>query len=257
MKNSLLYSFSLLVLVFASCEDKNEDPIVEPTTAVMVATELYSDGEAIEVGDTMVFEDGTIFNLKLFKLYLSNLTLLDEESNEYLLKDVALIDVGDASTGSFTAEVPGNLNFTTLKMGFGVDAAQNNSDPTSFPDEHPLSSYNQMYWTMLKYRFAILEGRSNATGSFNMGSDVLNAYHPGTDPIYQTRTYNFDNPTFSNSIKLVLKIDVEDIFYSSPAIDLATESSTHSEASDIHIAQKFMSNLAKSSSLEVEEALSL
>lgn len=244
------YIVILMVFLFASCEDKKQEPTPDDTITLQFKTQLFNQDDKISVGDTVLFNDGTIFNLKLFKLYLTNIKLINDNNEEVLFEEVVLLDVGDDTTGIFEAKIAAG-NYTGMTLGFGVDSVQNNADPTSFADKHPLSSYNQMYWTMLKYRFAILEGRSNVNGAFDMQNDVLNAYHPGTDPLYQTKQFNFDNQIFASGALILLNFDLPTVFYNSPAIDLETEASTHSEASDIHIAQKFMTNLAESASVEV------
>lgn len=250
MKVSKPIILLLAALFFASCEDKKQEPVNNDRITVHLKTQLFNDGDQISVGDTVLFNDGTIFNLKLFKLYLTNVKLINADKEAVLLEDVVLLDVGDDSTGFFEAKIAAG-NYSAMTLGFGVDSIQNNADPTSFADEHPLSSYNQMYWTMLKYRFAILEGRSNANGAFDMQNDVLNAYHPGTDPLYQTKRFDFDNQIFDSGALILLNFDLPTVFYNSPAINLESEATTHSEASDIHIAQKFMTNLAESASVEV------
>ena len=174
------------------------------------------------------------------------------------MEDILLADVGNSNTGAFSAQVkPGN--YTSLRLGFGLDPQQNDQDPESFPQDHPLSSYNQMYWTMLKYRFAILEGRSDYTGQLNGDtSDVLNAYHPGLDSLYKVVTYPINLELKDGNVQSInLQVVFDELFSAGEGIDLRNEPQTHSEMGsatvpgDFHIAKKFMDNLAETARIEI------
>ncbi len=262
MKRVLNISLILLSLVFivSNCRRTEEGP-ADNSAEVSFTTSIGIDGGTTiaKIGDTLSLNTGYDFNLKKFKLYLSNITLVGSGGTEdQVIEDILLADVGDEETGAFTANAdPGN--YRAVRLGFGLDPEQNDQDPESFPDEHPLSSYNQMYWTMLKYRFAILEGRSDNTGQLNGDTtDILNAYHPGLDSLYQVKEYPISLILSENgSIALDLQIRVDEIFSHGEGIDMRNEPQTHSELGDslnpgdFDIARRFMENLSATAVLEL------
>tara|TARA_R110001592_G_scaffold162584_2_gene396069 strand:+ start:215516 stop:216274 length:759 start_codon:yes stop_codon:yes gene_type:complete len=243
MKTLKIATLIVLSLILGTaCEkDKNEE---SAKGTLRFKTEMTSgqQGQKFNIGDTIQIGNYD-FNLKKFKLYLSNISLIRADSTSLEIKDILLADVGDEITGQFSINIDPD-QFTGVYLGFGLDTAQNNSIPESFEREHPLSSFNQMYWTMLKYRFAILEGRSNLVDSLGTSTDRLNAYHPGTDILYRTRSFPLDIKIEENGSKtIVLNIDLEKLFVGNDTIDLMMEPQTHSEQVDFHIATKFMDNL--------------
>ncbi len=261
MKKALQSLLVLLVLAFivSNCDDGNGTTSETQKATVNFQTQmmLSSGSETYQIGDTLEMNTGYDFNVKKFKLYLSHVTLIGD-NGETELEDILLADVGDESTGAFSSTVPAG-NYTSLRLGFGLDAEQNNQDPESFPREHPLSSWNQMYWTMLKYRFAILEGRSDNNGQLNGDTtDILNAYHPGLDSLYKVVSYPISlNLSEGATQEIDLNIYIDQLFSAGEGIDMRNEPQTHSEVGsatvpgDFHIAKKFMDNLAETATVEI------
>ncbi len=218
---------------------------------------LSNSSAEFQVGDTLRMNTGYDFNVKKFKLYVSNIYLTGS-NGDVELEDILLADVGDLSTGGFSKSIP-NGTYTKLKLAFGLNPEQNNSVPESFPNEHPLSSWNQMYWTMLKYRFAILNGRSDQNGQLNGDSlDILNAYHPGLDSLFMQKEYPISlNISAGDSREINLNIFVDRIFSANEGIDMRNEPQTHSvigtpsNPGDFHIAKKFMENLSETAEIQI------
>ncbi len=245
-----------LLFIATNCRKSKEE---EKQASLKFSTALAIDQGATtaQIGDTLYMNTGYDFNLKKFKLYLSNITLVGDKGRVEI-KDILLADVGDSETGAFMVDIEADT-YRTLELGFGLDADQNNSNPESFPDEHPLSSYNQMYWTMLKYRFAILEGRSDNSGQLNGDStDILNAYHPGLDSLYQVKSYPLNLQVSEGaSYQIELVVFVDELFSHGEGIDMRNEPQTHSEVGDslnpgdFDIARRFMENLSATAKLEI------
>tara|TARA_R110002050_G_scaffold48780_1_gene113258 strand:- start:29856 stop:30614 length:759 start_codon:yes stop_codon:yes gene_type:complete len=243
MKTLKISALLILSLFLASaCEKDKPEESVQGVLRFKTEMTAGDNSQRVFIGDTI--EIGNYdFNLKKFKLYISNITLQRSNGTSLEIKDILLADVGDNVTGQFKLNLDPD-EFTGLSLGFGLDTAQNNSVPESFERDHPLSSFNQMYWTMLKYRFAILEGRSNLVDSLGTSSDILNAYHPGTDVLYRMNSYPLDLKIETDGSKtIVLKFDLEKLFNGSDTLDLMTEPQTHSEPVDFDVATKFMDNL--------------
>lgn len=261
MKKSLQSLLLLLVIAFlaVNCKKSSDSNVEAETANIQFNTKmaLSNSSDEFQIGDTLYMNTGYDFNVKKFKLYLSHITL-EGDNGSVELEDILLADVGDPTTGSFNSSVAVG-NYQSLHLGFGLDPQQNDQDPESFPREHPLSSWNQMYWTMLKYRFAILEGRSDDNGQLNGDTtDILNAYHPGLDSLYMTVNYPLNlNLAAGDNQEIDLKIFIDKLFSAGEGIDMRSEPQTHSEMGtatvpgDFHIAKKFMDNLAETATIEV------
>lgn len=241
--------FLFLILAFGTvgCGD---DPTNEPRS-VRMQLELRKNGQAVAIRDTVDLSNGYTFTLKKFLLYLSKVKLTDVNGDVQELKNIALLRMDENGNPYFTGELPPNL-YTEIRLGLGVDSILNLSDPTSFPQDHPLSAYQQTYWTMLKYRFAIIEGRSNDTGSLGSSDDILNAYHTGTDPLYQSirQDISYSVPGSGNVPQLRLVLNVDSLFDGPHRIDFRTEPQTHSDSATIDVARQIMENMASGARIE-------
>lgn len=252
MKNLSKFLLAATILSLSiSCE---EDEKRELQKKVNFSIDLMSNGEEVNVTDTIDFNADYRFYLSTFKAYLSNISLVDAIGNETMLEDVVLIDFERDQTVDFSISLPAG-EFTKVKFGLGLDAAQNASDPISFSNDHPLASYQGMYWSMIKYRFAVLEGLAlPKSGS----SNIPVTYHTGTDPLYNVVVLDTDINSSSSALdyRLNITIDLNTIF-DGPAgkIDFATESSTHSVGPALKTAEIFMDNMAASINLTTSSSI--
>ena len=228
-----------LVVFFTSCE---EDVKKTYEKKAVFSLNLQSASNPASLNDTVEFTADYQLYLTTFKAYLSNITLIEEGGREVLLQDVALVSLDRDQTSSFSINLPSG-KYTKVRMGIGLDPDQNNSDPNSFPNNNPLAAYQGMYWSMVKYRFVVLEGLAISK------KDTVNipfAYHAGTDPIYQIKTFDTDINTSASALtyKLDFSIDMNTVF-DGPAgkIDIPTQSFTHREGPSLAVAAMFMENL--------------
>ncbi len=245
----LKISFAMAALFLGAC--KEDVKTVQPPagTSENFAFEIFlvdENGHPISPNQSLTLPSGYTLRPSLFKMYVSQISLIDDNGNTTLLKDVALLDPLATDENSFRLAVPAG-DYKSLQVGFGVDSVLNASDPLDFERDHPLSSYQSMYWTMLKYRFAKFEGKADGPDT----SNIFIAYHPGRDELYQTRTFAFEQSFSGASGTTVIAsftLDVSDLLQN---IDLKSEPQTHSEGATLPIAQKFMENLADNVHLEI------
>ncbi len=249
IKSSLLLAS---IVFFTSCEDDVKKTYEKKAE---FSVSLESNSIPANLHDTVDFSAEYRLYLSTFKAYLSNITLIEEGGKEVLIKDIALISLDHDQTSRFTVNLPSG-KYTKMRIGIGLDPEQNDSDPNSFTDNNnPLSSYQGMYWSMVKYRFVVLEGLAIAR------KDTVNipfAYHTGTDPLYQVITFDTDVNASSSALgySFNLSIDLNTLF-DGPAgkIDIATQSFTHSEGPSLAIAATFMENLKAAIHLNTTTAL--
>lgn len=261
MKRFPLIAFAAALFIMPACTD-DDTATTEPQGAELTAgtaadvTVKLTDNNAenfYSIGDTIPFSNGYELYLSKFKFYLSNFTLVHEDGRTYQFKDLILGDFSESASLQFRDSVPLG-KFTELRFSLGLDPETNNLQPEDFAQEHPLSTYNQMYWTMLKYRFAIFEGKANLSGQLGNSDDALIAYHPGTDPLYK----EFSAPVELNIVDESMELNLQVLFNANRmivdpsgnnSIDFMTEPQSHSAETDIAIAIKFMENWQRATSV--------
>lgn len=242
-----------IALSFSACKEDKKD-VLTPDNNVTLKFVLMDESKSVALYDTVILNTGYEFRLDLFRLYVSNITFIKDDNSEHLVKDVDILTPINGEDNSTMLSVP-FADYTALKIGFGLDAEQNMSDPTSFSQDHPLSNYQNMFWPMINYRFAKFEGRAEQISS---DTAYQVAIHPGKDPLYKVHSYDFAsvlNIDAGTSTQLVIKLDINDIF-DGPAgiIDFSKEGANQvhmEDPMDDIIGDRFMENMAQATYLEV------
>lgn len=236
----LVVLFVALALAGTACKSENKE---SKKGMVKVTMQVYNGSERVYDFDTVHMTREYDFYLELFRLYLAEIELKGANGSKSL-SSIELLDPASKTANSFSVEMPEG-DFDTFELGYGVDPVQNDLDPGSFDNDHPLSSYSSMYWSMLKYRFAKFEGKASSRDTAI--SNIFIAYHPGTDPLYHKKSYSVPVKVRNGqTTEIIMKMDINDLVDGpGGSIDFAKEPQTHSELSDIAIAIKFMANLAE------------
>ena len=242
-----------LSLTFMSCKEDVKKEYTPQVTSEIEFVVTNGDKE-MNLYDHADLSTGFDFELQLFKAYISNIMLIKDDSSEVLLKDVEILELGKDNMHTVSFTIPSG-SYTSLRVGYGLTPDQNNSDPTSFDESHPLSNFQSMHWPMIKYRFVKLEGFAK---SLTDTTNYLVSMHPGTDPLYQVVSYKFDTPLevtdgFNSSFRV--SMDISDIF-DGPAgvIDFSKDNANqvHMTPDDSYIGQMFMENMAAATKLELQ-----
>lgn len=191
------------------------------------------------------YSDSTNYTLQVegFKFYISNLTLVKTNDQEVNIKDVDLINF-NATGENYTSAKALIGDYKAIKFGLGVDSILNGTDPTSFPNDHPLSLFQNTYWNWSsQYRFVMLEGRADTVNGSSSNLDQLLIYHTGINSLYREYQKNINFSIQLNTTHQEdLTISLNEVFYGSAGnIDLKTESVTHT-TSNYALALKFTEN---------------
>lgn len=248
----LFFTFGITALLIVSCaKDEAETPIDEPTDGnLKLALALSNAGEEVLLNEEVILSSGVKVTLSNFRLYVSNITGVLANGDEVPFGEVALLDLKEIEGADF--KVPAN-NYASLKVGLGLSPALNSSDPSTFANENPLSSFQGMYWSMLKYRFAIMEGRVN-TVSNPQPTDELLTYHTGTDVAFRELDLVYDFTVSNDQLSTVLlnlTVDLNELFDGDGGnLEPLTNSSTHSQPSQIGLTNMIMDNLKGSLFIE-------
>ncbi len=258
---------SLLILTTYSCKkeegctdpaainfnpeaEKNDGSCLYNTTPAETGTFKLSFEAQTSNGQNLVFNQpyvdslGYTIQIEGFKFYISNLTLVKTNNQEIKIKDVDLINFKVAGENYTDAKILIG-DYKAIKFGIGVDSVLNHIDPSQYPNNHPLSLYQNTYWNWsTQYRFLMLEGRADTVIGSSSNINQLLIYHTGLDNLY--REYQ-KNVTFSIGLNAIyeekLIIDINQIFYGTFGnIDLKTESFTHA-TTNYNVALKATENL--------------
>jgi hypothetical protein len=174
---------------------------------------------------------GADVKVTLLKMYVSDVTLVKENGEEILVKDIHLFDFsknhqpieGSNKTGKTTHQGGEYLTvqvdtgqYKGIKFGLGVKPALNKTEPSQYEDGHPLS-YEANYWSWNSgYRFVMFEGRADTTDDGQANFDLDLAYHLGLDEFYMPMEYVGQDHNFvvqqGQETQFVCNIDLQNWF---------------------------------------------
>lgn len=199
--------------------------------------------------DTKYNVDAEGFNYKfeLLKFYLSKMYLVKTDGSKVLVKDIEMIDFRkDKPNLSVGAKVEAG-EYKEITFGIGVDSVSNVTDPSTYPNNHPLSLINGTYWDMgSQYRFLLIEGRLDTmqTDSFNVPFVV----HTGTNELYRTKTLaHYVKFTKGDNKVITIEIDVDKFL---TGIDFEHKHVSHTIGGGFDIAKNIADNFVNSLSIK-------
>jgi hypothetical protein len=175
----------------------------------------------------------------------------DIQSSGSVMKDAALFNFRETGNLVFQANQVVS-NPVSIQFGIGVPSSINHNDPSLFPSSNPLNIAiaNDMHWDWNPgYIFFKIEAKVDTIVDGITNCDHNLVYHVGTDSYYSTKTItNLTWSAVSSSINQAwIKIDLKNFFENSGnAIDVKTEFTTHSMASQSVLTEKARVNFAAS-----------
>lgn len=173
---------------------------------------------------------GRNYSIDETRFYLSNFKLTDNNGNEQKIKDIYLVKSG--ANNSFTFKISSG-SFTKFIYSFGLDKTTNNSNPNDFEDANPLSTKQDMYWAMLKYRFIVTEAKIDSSTTKDKTPTQPFSMHLGSDTLYKVIETSLLNKPITKGSVITIKIDMNKIFALDAEPFNITNFSNHSEGSDI------------------------
>ena len=158
--------------------------------------------------------------------------------------------------GTKVIEVNSNPSNGDFSCGIGVPSSLNHNDPSAFPSSSPLNIAiaNDMHWSWSPgYIFIKIEARADTIPDAIDNFNHFLVYHIGKDENFQT--FNIPSISWTNvsaTLKqLNLKLDMKMLFENtSNPVDLTTEYTTHSNASQQTVTDKIRQNFVASISIE-------
>lgn len=256
MKTKILQIFSSLAcsisILLSACEKDQPIPSpVEPTKGtVEIRFVPTMNGAAFQPNVNFTGPNNLKMSFENFKFYLSDIQLINSTDNQ-LLSEIELVDLSHSDKSISFETAPGN--FQELKFFLGVKKSLNGTDDpsfdeASFPIDHPLSIYNNMYWSWATgYIFSKIEGKIDTSQAQNQTPTYTWFYHSGLDTCYTEKSFenlNID-VTAGKTTVIELGIEVNDIFINqTDTINMVQENFTHT-TDNIELARKVVLNLAR------------
>ncbi len=207
-------------------------PVFGPTDMVLDSVYTMSNGFQIKFTE--------------LKAYFSGI-----ESGGSVMKDVALFNFRETGNLIFQSNQV-VANPSSIQFGIGVPSSINHNDPSTFPTTNSLNIAiaNDMHWDWNPgYIFFKVEAKVDTIVDGITNCDHNLVYHVGTDPYFTTKTIsnlNWSTP-LSGFHEAWLKIDLKNFFENSGnAIDVKTEFTTHSMASQSALTEKARQNFSAS-----------
>ena len=220
----LIFAFFTLIL-FGACE---KDECSHAQLNLSFSTNINQDQLVL---NDVLYDDymGRKFRVELFKFYFSNCFLEKQDGTLVPIVDVALVDCASAMPLSIDLDVETG-NYINLHFAVGLDSLMNASDPVGFESSHPLSIYNNTYWSWAsKYKFFMLEGRvdSQSDGVPNTAF----SYHSGFNSLYREITVPLNEFNISSDGgSISLELNLESVLYGEAGIvDFVSAPFSHSE----------------------------
>lgn len=264
---SALFSAGLVCLLLASCKP---DPI-DPSDADPGIFELNFlarvGGQVFEKNTEFENIQGQRFSMEVFRMYISDLTLVKEDGSDTLIAETLLMDFAEEEVrktthgeGIFKQFLVPSGNYKGVKFGIGVPESRNNADPTDFPSDDPLHVTQGMNWNWtVGYKFLQLDGRIdtsvNGTGPLDQGI----AYHTGTNELYRQLEFTDSEHAFEvkaeTELQFAIEMDLNRLFYNnSDTINMVQRPITHTNpvgSEAFQLAEKITGNLVNNALYKV------
>lgn len=215
LRSRLFLFIPAMLLIWSSCG--KDDPIPETPVATTGTLEIHfhptMNGVAYQPNTLFTGPNGKRMNMELFRFYLSDLVLRNG-SDTAQVKEIALVDMNSEDGRKITASIkPGT--YQGLDFFVGVKPSLNgtndpNFNEAQFPSDHPLSIYNNMYWSWATgYIFSKLEGKIDTSAAQNANPTYTWFYHSGMDTCYTAKQITGLNLNIEKGKTTVLELQLE------------------------------------------------
>ncbi|MEZ4825924.1 MAG: MbnP family protein [Bacteroidia bacterium] len=246
-KYQLIFFAAALTLMMFSCTACKEKPIEAGSFELAFIPTV--NGERIEKGVPVVNIQNRKYQIDFFLMYVADITLVKENGDEVLLSEINLYDLvsggearhtTDENTAFKTFDMIDVGNYRGVKFGIGVPDRLN-TDPASYPVNHPLSVGSSMYWSWRTgYKFLAMEGLIDQSPDNNgLVLDLPLAYHTGKDSvnslnvIYREVSFLDNDNAFTlqsgQTVHFNIEMDINRMFYNeNDTLDMVRFNITHS-----------------------------
>lgn len=226
----LCLMLSIITLISCSSDDGVGD--------VNLNFKLVNDGQPISAFERFEYPLGYNIFLTKYSLFVSDITLTNEDGTEQVLLDYGWLDLLADQIDAESAEAGSTITvkdfpegeYTKMRINLGVDESTNTMTPAEFSTNHPLGNTGEYWEGWQSYIFHKVEGKIDSDGDEEFEKNV--ALHIGSNSAFRTKevTRNIsiskgESTTVTFEIELQDVINVEGNFF-----DLNAMPQVHSEA---------------------------
>lgn len=243
MKNVTLSAFAAVALLAVSACKEPADPGVD----FAINFKATYDSSQLEKNKPYNF-DATQIVVQRYRLYLSDIALI-KDTTVIPVTDVVYLDFTPDQAASDLSTTPRIVfsgipagEYDGIRIGFGVNAANNAKQPSDFPAGSPLA-YEIDYWLGWRsYIFTVLDGRMDSDKDGVM--DLPYSYHCGSDPVYRVFTFTQHIHVEEGHPELNVEFDIRKLLLNDNGTyyDILANNATSNLATDTRVAEDISSH---------------
>lgn len=224
MKKLLSIIFLGIAITLGSC--KCEDP-VQPLTDSNLHIKfetLYDRKPLVENQEIYEHADGSMYSISLFRYYISHITLIDADGNEFNTKGYDLVDAFDPTYQDANFKIP-KTHYRYIRFYIGIPQPQNSQSST----EGELNIALGMTWNWT-FGYIFFKHEGTFTSADQSAKGKL-SYHLGTDTTLRTVKIPIAFDVDQDQEELTLSLDIRYLYQGGKAVDFLKKPTAHSDPS--------------------------
>ena|ERR1051326_1341595 len=182
-----LYAALAIMIPLSSCKKVDNSPA--PTPTGILAFHLHTNIDTAECDSGTIATDATgrKFQLNIAQMYISGVKLKKMDGTFYTVSNAVILKT-IAEEEYVIASVPAG-NYSSVSFNVGLDAATDQTDPSTYPASSPLSPQNPSMWfgsTAQGYMFVNVQGLADTTATHTGPVNSAFSYQVGTPALLKT-----------------------------------------------------------------------
>jgi hypothetical protein len=245
MLNSKFFISILVFVLLFSCEKENTDPIDSHIKLLEINLETYFGDQKLHLDSVYTTSENYKIQFSDIKFYITNI-----QNGTKSLSSLAFFDI--TNSNNTLIKVSGiSSDFANLTALLGVDSSRNHADPSAFDNASPLNIMNagEMHWGWNPgYIFMKIDAKLDTLNDGISNFNHFISYHVGKDE--NIGLLNFTSIPWkvinNNLSSATLRVDMNSFLRFPQAINLKTETITHSANGQEALSTKAMQNFVNS-----------
>lgn len=176
------------------------------------------DGQPLVLLEDYNYSGDNMINFTTSNFFISDVFLTSEDGERVELLDVDYVDFTNQNLSEAMAEEAIIINildvapgqYTSITISVGLDPSTNQTIPSDYTPDSPLSSSGNYWIAWDSYIFAKFQG--NLFNPDVDGDNVPWLFHTGKDEVYRTFTYPIDKTIDDNLVGIQFILDHKEIF---------------------------------------------
>ncbi len=241
----ILTAISAILLIFSSCTQDQKAPTAGTgDTKISISIKTKVSGHDMKLGRYFLLTGSDSILFSRLDFYLNHFTVKGT-GNKKEINEVFLYKASESKNDiDYTNNgLPSTIDTFTFLVG--LDDFIGKSDPNKFASGHPLSVYQNMFWTTWSgYRYVVMEGKIKSGGteipfSFHTGLEFKNEFN-----LLQSKTISSGNTN-----NFTLSVNLNKVFFptntSANILYNNGETQAHADATDGALTDKFAKNFTQ------------